>query len=90
LVLKRSSLYSGSGFSGSYPHHGTTQRHSQCGTVMIYCGSDSYFGKVLVPVPDPELISTVFNHKKCVQNLAFSILDAALFPRKLASKFRFF
>jgi hypothetical protein len=43
-----------------------------CGTVMIYCGydsgSESYFGKVLVsgpasvpvPVPYPDLLSTVF------------------------------
>ncbi len=45
-----------------------------CGTVMIFCGSDSelYFGKVLVPVlppvlvpapvpvSDPDLFRTVF------------------------------
>jgi hypothetical protein len=35
-----------------------------CGTIMIYCSSGSYLGKVLVPV----------------QNLAFSMLEAALFP----------
>jgi hypothetical protein len=64
-----------------------------CGTVMIYCGSGSYFGKILiahpapvqvpdpVPVPDPYLFNTVFNNKKFVQNLAFSVLEAALFPR---------
>ncbi len=43
-------------------------RHQYCGTVMIYCGSCSYFGNVLVPVlapvpvpvPDPDLFSTDF------------------------------
>jgi hypothetical protein len=42
-----------------------------------------------VPVPDPNLFSTVFQQQKCVQNLAFSMLDAAMFPRKLASNFLF-
>ncbi len=46
---------------------------------------------VAAPVPDPDLISTVFNNKNSVQNLAFSIriLEEALFPRKLASNFLF-
>jgi hypothetical protein len=48
---------------------------------MIYCGSGSYCGKVVVPVPalvpvpisDPHLLRTVFaTTKKVVQNLAFS------------------
>jgi hypothetical protein len=53
-----------------------------CGTVMIYCGSGSgsYFRKVFVPVPDPDLLSIVFNNKKFIQNLAFSMLEAAMFP----------
>jgi hypothetical protein len=78
----------------SYPHHGTTPRHSQCcGTILTDCGPgpNSFFGKVLVPVaapvPDPDLISIVFNNKKFVQNYAFSMLEAALFARKLASNF---
>ncbi len=44
-----------------------------------------HFGKVLVPVPD--LFSTVFQQQKFVQNLAFSMLETDLFPRKLASRF---
>jgi hypothetical protein len=66
---------------------------------MIYCGSRFwfqfllYFGKVLVPVPfpvpvpDPDLISKVFQQQKFVQNLAYSVIEAALFPRKLSSVF---
>jgi hypothetical protein len=54
---------------------------------MVYCGSGSFFGKVLVPVPtpvpvpvpDPVLFSIVFNNKKFEQNLAFSMLEAAFF-----------
>ncbi len=52
------------------------------------CGPGSYFGKVLDPVPAPvsvpapDLFSTVFTNKTFVQDLAFSILKAALFPRK--------
>jgi hypothetical protein len=42
-----------------------------------------------VPLPDPDLISNVFQQQKFVQNLAFSKLEAALFPRKLASNFDF-
>jgi hypothetical protein len=43
-----------------------------------------------VPVPVPDLFSTVFQQKKFfLQNLAFSILEAALFPRKLASIYDF-
>ncbi len=42
-----------------------------------------------VPVLDPDLFNTVFNNQKFVQNLALSVLEAAFFPRKLASKFRF-
>jgi hypothetical protein len=66
---------------------------------MIYCGSGSYFGKVLLPVPapvpfpvqEPGLLSKqFFNTQKFVQNIAFSMLEAALFPRKFASDFRFF
>jgi hypothetical protein len=53
------------------------------GTVMIYCGSGSYCGKVLVPVldpfPDPDLFSTVFRQQKYVPILAFPMLEAALF-----------
>jgi hypothetical protein len=59
-----------------------------CGNVTIYCGSGSYFGKVLVPFsaqvpgPDPDLFNTLFNNKKFVQNLALSMLEkAALFPK---------
>ncbi len=36
-----------------------------------------------VPVPDPDLFSIV-KTTKFVPNLAFSMLEAALFPRKLA------
>jgi hypothetical protein len=50
-------------------------------------GSGSGFG--LVPVPDPDLFSKVFNNKKYVQNLAFSMIEAALFPRKFVSNLDF-
>ncbi len=49
---------------------------------MISCGSASYFGKVLVPIlvqaPVPVPVPG---------RLTFSMLEAALFPRKLASNF---
>ncbi len=44
-----------------------------------------------VPEPYPDLFSIYiqfFNYKIVVQNLAFSVLEAAFFLRKLASKFR--
>jgi hypothetical protein len=55
-----------------------------CGTVTIFfeCGSGSDFGKIPVPVPDPE-------HIRIVQNLAFIMLGAALFPKKLSFVFHF-
>ncbi len=68
---------------------------------MIYCGSGSYIGKVLVlvpvpvpvmvTVPDPDLFAQFFNNKIFVQNLAISALglEASLFPRKFASNFLF-
>jgi hypothetical protein len=62
--------------------------------MIYYCSSSSfYLGKVLVsvtvpvPVPDPDLFSTFFNNKKFVQNLAFSMVEAAFFPKKLANNF---
>ncbi len=48
-----------------------------CGTVMIYCGSGSYFEKVLVrvrfpvPVADPDLVWTVYNNNKILQKHCF-------------------
>jgi hypothetical protein len=68
---------------------------------MIYCGydsgSESYFGKVLVPGPAPvpvpvpytDLLGTVFKQQKVCTNLAFVMLEAAMFPRRLASNFYF-
>jgi hypothetical protein len=71
-----------------------------CGTVMIYCGAGSYLGKIFfplpapLPVPDPKhgkrlktIFSTFFYTKKCVQNLAFLLLEAAMFLIKLPSRF---
>jgi hypothetical protein len=51
--------------------------------IRIFCcsGSGSDFGKVSVAIPDPD--------KKLVQNLAFSMSEGALFPRKLVSQFIF-
>jgi hypothetical protein len=48
------------------------------------------YSTVPVPVPDPDLFSTLFQQQKFVHNLAFSMLEAALFPRKLTSIFLFF
>ncbi len=67
---------------------GMTYDHEQsCGTVMIYCSfvSGSSFGKVpiSVPVPAPAPVPAP------EPNRAFSILEATLFPRKLASHFYF-
>jgi hypothetical protein len=55
-------------------------------------GSGSFFIKVLSPVLAPVIpiqtyLAQFFNNKKFVRNLAFSILEGALFPRKLASNF---
>ncbi len=47
---------------------------------MICCGSVSDFGKVSVLVPNLAV-------KKTVRNLAISMLEAAVFPRRLASHF---
>jgi hypothetical protein len=75
---------------------GSSKKIQGCRTVMIYCSSSgSYFGKVLVsvpvptpvPIPDPDLFSTFFNNKKFIQNLAFSMLEAAFFPKKLVNNF---
>jgi hypothetical protein len=54
---------------------------------MIYCSSGSDFEKV--SVPDPHNIYQMFSTKIIGQNIAFSMLEAALFTRKLASYFRF-
>jgi hypothetical protein len=75
------------------------------GTVVIYCGCDcgsgssSYFGKVLVPAPAPVPVSAWFQfriqtylaqfYKKYVQNLAFSMIEAVLFPGKFVSNIDF-
>ncbi len=53
-------------------------------------GSGSGSSPVPGPVPDPDLFSTVFQQQKFVQNIAFSMLEAALFTRKFSSNFRFF
>ncbi len=55
---------------------------------MIYCCFDSDSEKVSVPVADPD-INLVYQQNKICTNLAFSMLEAALFPRKLASHFWF-
>ncbi len=66
----------------------------------LFRGSGSYFGKILVPAPVPDLVPAPvlvpdrFSHSflttttKWVQNLAFS-MEAELFPRNLASNFLF-
>jgi hypothetical protein len=64
---------------------------------MINCGSGSasYFGAVLVPVlapvpiPDPDLFSTVFQQQKNCTKSCLSRLEAALFTRKLVLNFNF-
>ena len=51
---------------------------------MIYCGAVlvAVPASVKVPAPVPDLFSTGFqSKKKFVQNLAFSLLEATLFPR---------
>ncbi len=68
---------------------------SVCGTVMIYCGSGSDFGQVWLRFRFrfriKTIFSTVFKQQFfIIQNLVFSMTEAALFPRKLASHFYFF
>jgi hypothetical protein len=69
---------------------------------MIYCGSvsGSYFGKVLVPVPDlpvqapvpapdPDLFSTVFQHQKiCTKPCLFNA-RSSIVSQKVGLKFFF-
>jgi hypothetical protein len=54
----------------------------------LFSDNCQHFGKFLVsvpvPVPGPDLFSKDLSNKKFVQNLDFSILEAALFPEKLA------
>jgi hypothetical protein len=58
---------------------------------MIYCGSGSDFGKISVLVLDPDNIWHSFQEQqKFVQNLAFSMSEAPLFPTKLVFIFDFF
>jgi hypothetical protein len=79
--------------SKSYIHHYTLRLGAPSRVLKIYItpnkliqwsdsGSGSYFGKVLVPIlvqaPVPVPIPG---------RLAVSMLEAALFPRKLASNF---
>ncbi len=45
---------------------------------------------VPVPVPDSDIFSTVFQQQIFLQNLAFSLLEAAYLPRKLASTVVFY
>jgi len=55
-----------------------------CGTAMICCGSGSDLGS---GSGSRHYLAQFSNNKKLVQNLAFSMSQAALFPRKLASHF---
>jgi hypothetical protein len=54
---------------------------------MIYCGSGSgsYFRKVLVLVPAPDLLSTVFQHQKNHTKSCLFNAKSSIVPRKLAS-----
>ncbi len=69
---------------------------------MFCCGSGSDFGKGLVPalvpvqapvlVPDPyrtvlNIAQLINQQPKFVQNLAISMTEAALFPKKMAFHF---
>jgi hypothetical protein len=56
-----------------------------CGTAMICCGSSSDLGSG--SGSRQHLAQFSNNNKKLVQNLAFSVTEAALFPGKLASHF---
>ncbi len=55
-------------------------------------GSGSSYGKVLapVPVPDPDLFSTVFQQQKICTKSCLLKLEAAMFSRKLAYNFYIF
>ncbi len=63
---------------------------------LLRSGSD--IRKVSVPIPDPNSEPNIYHNywkqffktKIIVQNLAFLMLEAALFPRKLASHFLFY
>ncbi len=103
--------------------NGSWSREQCCGTVMICCGSGSYFGKVFcsgsgsriklgpprweasaleeshsnsllrrairniyIWAHDKTIFSTVFQQQKIWAKSSFSMSEAALFPRKLASQ----
>jgi hypothetical protein len=60
---------------------------------MSDCGSGSYFGKVLVPVPvpdpvsDPDLFSTVFQqHQICTKSCSFNARNSIV-SQKVGLKF---
>ncbi len=79
------------------PLNSTKHRHDRkrqcCGTVMICCGSGPDFVLVPAPATDPAKIQHSFRTTtKFVQNLVilvFTMTEAALFPRKLASHILF-
>ncbi len=45
-----------------------------CGTVLIFCGSSSGYGRVSVPVPDPDNISAVFGSRVMTKNCKILLL----------------
>jgi hypothetical protein len=77
-------------------------RYQCCGTVMIYCGSGFYFGKVPaavsapvpapvpIPVPDPDLFGSFSTKTKNVQNIAFSMIEQHCFSESWPLIFDFF
>jgi hypothetical protein len=61
-----------------------------CGTVMICCGSDSDFGKVLVPVPDPDNIEQFSEKTKKIPKILPFQCQKQLISQKVGLSFFIF
>jgi hypothetical protein len=65
---------------------------------MIYCGSGSYFGKVLDPVPvpspvlvlDPDLFSTVYQQQKVCKKSCLFNARSGIVSQKVSLEFLIF
>ncbi len=56
---------------------------------LLWKSFGSSFGFGLFPVPDPDLQYLAQFYEKYVQNLAFLVIEAVMFPRNFVSYFDF-